>query len=113
MTTAALGVTLTAVLGVLAGVVWGRRGILAAVILGAVATAIQVAAVHLLVGQRGASLKGYLARWGIGTALRFGGVVLFTTLVLIDRTLFPPLPAALGFVGVLIPLMALELRLVR
>jgi hypothetical protein len=45
--------------------------------------------------------------------LRLGGVVLMGAAVVWDRTLFPPLPTAIGFLGVLIPLLFLEVRFVR
>jgi hypothetical protein len=51
--------------------------------------------------------------WLWGTALRFGGVILLAVAVLLNRKLFPPLPAALGYLGVLIPLLVLELRRTR
>jgi hypothetical protein len=50
---------------------------------------------------------------GIGMALRLGGVVLMLVAVLIDRGRFPPLPTALAYVGVLIPLLLFEARFVR
>jgi hypothetical protein len=33
--------------------------------------------------------------------------------ILLDRERFPPLPSAVGFLGVLIPLLFLEVRLAR
>ena len=51
--------------------------------------------------------------WLWGTALRFGGVVLLAVAALVNRQLFPPLGAALGYLGVLIPLLVLELRSTR
>jgi hypothetical protein len=45
--------------------------------------------------------------------LRVGGVVVFLVAVLVDRELFPPVPTALGFLGVLIPLLFAELRFVK
>jgi hypothetical protein len=41
------------------------------------------------------------------------GVALVAILVTLDPTHFPPLPTALGFLGVLVPLLFLEVRLVR
>jgi len=39
--------------------------------------------------------------------------MLFLAAVLADRVFFPPLPTALAFVGVLIPLMLSDLRTIR
>jgi hypothetical protein len=49
----------------------------------------------------------------MGMGLRFGGLVAFAVLVATDRERFPPLPSALGLVGVLIPLLFMEIRLLR
>jgi xanthine/uracil permease len=48
-----------------------------------------------------------------GLLYRIAGIVVFAGLVLWDRSLFPPLVTGLGFVGVLIPLLFLEVRFVR
>jgi hypothetical protein len=40
-------------------------------------------------------------------------VLLFLVAVLVDRRLFPPLPTALGYLGVVIPLLFLETRFVK
>jgi hypothetical protein len=78
---------------------------------GLVATLIQVVATRRILGRRSAPPAEFMKQWGVGMGLRLGGVVLLVIAALIDRTLFPPLPAALGFLGVLIPLMVLEVRL--
>ena len=54
-----------------------------------------------------------LKAWGVGMGLRLVGMLLFLAAVVIDRALFPPLPTALAFVGVLIPLMFSDLRTIR
>jgi hypothetical protein len=45
--------------------------------------------------------------------LRLGGVAVLAAAIVMNRSVFPPLPSALGFVGVLVPLLFLEVRLVR
>jgi hypothetical protein len=54
-----------------------------------------------------------LKRWGLGMLLRGLGVVLVAVAVTLDQAHFPPLPTAFGFLGVLVPLLFLEVRLVR
>jgi hypothetical protein len=85
----------------------------AAVLAGLLATAIQVAAVGLIAGMEQVPIRRYMGRWLAGTALRFGGVIVMTAAVLIGPARFPPLPTALGFLGVLVPLMALEMLVVN
>lgn len=50
------------------------------------------------------------AGWLFGFMLRLGGVALFAALAGLRPDLFAPLPAALGFLGVLVPLLVLETR---
>ena len=54
-----------------------------------------------------------MRRWAMGMGLRLGGIVLFVVAVVADRALFPPVPSAAGYLGVLIPLLFLEARLLR
>lgn len=54
-----------------------------------------------------------MKRFAIGMGLRFGGIVLFLVAVLVDRTLFPPLPAAFGYLGVIVPLLLAEKKLAQ
>jgi hypothetical protein len=105
-----VGAILSLVLGGLAGVLWGGAAGFAAGCFGLIATAIQWVADRLLIGRREAQLQEFVKRWATGMALRVGGVVLLVVAVLVDRTLFPPLAAAMGYVGVLIPLLFLELK---
>ena len=77
--------------------------------MGLVATAIQIAA-HRLMIRPVNPRSPFPAGWLAGSALRVGGIVVMVALVLLDRTTFAPLPAALGYLGVLIPLLMLELK---
>lgn len=110
---AAAGVALAAALAALSGALWGRQAALAAGGFGLVASLIQLTATRLMRGTKTMPTGRFFGRWAAGTGLRFGGALLMGGLALVNPTLFPPLPAALGFLGVLMPLLALELRLVH
>lgn len=111
------GLLLTAMIAGIAWRVWGEQAGTAAAIFGLLATGIQVGALALMqparraVGRAG--FTKFMARWGAGMGLRFLGVVALAIAAAVDRTHFPALPVALGFVGVLLPLLVLEARLVR
>jgi hypothetical protein len=60
-----------------------------------------------------APLREMMIRWGWGMGLRLLGVVLFAVAVLIRPDIFPPLPTAFAYIGVLIPLLFAETRLLR
>jgi len=92
----------------------GRRAAVAAGVFGLAATVIQVAAVTL--ATRPIERDWYpvfLRRWGAGMALRLLGVVALAVVVSVAGDRFPPLPAALGYVSVVVPLLFFEIRLFR
>lgn len=108
------GAALTAAVTVALWMAWGRSALLPGLVFGALATGIQWASVAVLRPVWGEpAFAKFVERWGIGMALRLGGVVLFLVVVLVDRRLFPPLPTALGYLGVVIPLLFLETRFVK
>ena len=107
------GLVLTAVVTALLVWVFGRVALMPALVFGGIATAVQLAASRLLRQASGKSFEQLLKAWGLGMALRMAGMLLFLGAVLTDRTLFPPLPTALAYVGVLIPLMFSDLRTIR
>jgi hypothetical protein len=107
------GLGLTALVGAIGWAIWGRGGAVAAASFGALATLIQVVALRLMAGQQNAKFERYLARWGAGMGLRMAGVLVFMVAVALRGDLFPPLASAMGFLGVLLPLLALETRLVQ
>lgn len=111
------GILLTAVMAGIAWRVWGEQAAIAAMIFGLLATGIQLGALALMQPVRRvegkAALPRFMARWGAGMGLRFLGVVALAIAAAVDRTHFPALPVALGFIGVLLPLLVLEVRLVR
>jgi hypothetical protein len=108
-----IGVALTLLVTGLLYIGWGQEALLPALVLGLVATAIQVASVALVRPAFAGETARLLKRWGLGMLLRMLGVTLVAILVTLDQTHFPPLPTALGFLGVLVPLLFLEVRLVR
>lgn len=106
--TAGLGLTLAA--AALGAMFAGGNGAIAAGAGGALGFVIQLMAGRLMAGQQGASLRQFMQRWALGMGLRFLGVVLVGMLIWLEPAKFPPLPAALGYVGVLVPLLFLEAR---
>jgi hypothetical protein len=102
---AGLGVVLVVVVTLLGGK--------PAAIGGVAALAAQLAAVALLKPAMHAPQPLFMTRWlgGMGVrALTAGGVLAFAAT---HRAALPPLPAALGFLGVLLPLLFLETRFLR
>jgi hypothetical protein len=108
-----IGVALTSLVTGLLYIGWGRDALLPGIVLGLVATGIQVGSVALVRPAFSGETSRLLKRWGIGMLLRLIGVSLVAILATLDQTHFPPLPTALGFLGVLVPLLFLEVRLVR
>lgn len=103
------GLGLTAAVAAVSGLIWGGQGALAAAIFGGIATGNQVLA-HRLSGRPTSARSPFPAGWLWGTAFRLAGVVAIAVAVVAKRDVFPPLPTALGYLGVLIPLLVLELR---
>ncbi len=80
---------------------------------GAVALGAQLGAVALLRPAMGAAQPVFMARWlgGMGVRALALGVVL--AIAATHRAALGPLPASLGFLGVLLPLLFLETRFLR
>ena len=97
------------VLLVVAAVIAGR----AAGIGGAAALGAQLGAVALLRPAMRAAQPVFMARWlgGMGVRALALGVVL--AIAATHRAALGPLPASLGFLGVLLPLLFLETRFLR
>ncbi len=101
----ALGAGLVAIAAALGG--------RAAGIGGGVALVAQLWAVALLRPKMGAPTPEFMGRWLGGMAIRalsLGGLIVW---VVTHRASLPPLPAVLGFLGVLLPLLFLETRFLR
>ncbi len=108
----ALGLALTVVVTAVERVAWGPRALLPGLVFGLLATGIQVAADRSLRKAAGAPFAELVRRWAVGMGLRMGGIALFVVAVVADRALFPPLPTAFGYLGVLVPLLFAETKLV-
>jgi hypothetical protein len=108
-----LGLGLTALVTGLLVLGWGREALLPGLIFGLIASSIQAISVALVRPVFNGETVRLLKRWGWGMLLRGVGVALVAVAVTLDRTLFPPLPTAFAFLGVLVPLLFMEVRLVR
>ena len=73
----------------------------------------QVWAVALLRPKMGAPTPEFMGRWLGGIAIRFVALGALMIWAATHRASLPPLPAALGFLGVLLPLLFLETRFLR
>jgi len=109
ITGAGLGIALT----IVALLSWGGRAAVATALFAVLATAIQLGSLALMGPVKKAQLAKFMARWGAGMGLRFLGIGILTIAIAADKTLFPPLAASLGFLGVLLPLLVLEARLLK
>lgn len=110
MKTALSGLVLTAIVTGLLYLVWGEAALVPGLAMGLVATGLQTTAAGILAPVREAPFRQFAGRWGIGMGLRLLGVILVGVAVVLDREWFPPLPTGLGFLGVMVPLLFLELR---
>jgi hypothetical protein len=109
----AAGLGLTGVVTAALVAILGRPALAPGLVMGGVATVIQVFATRWLRQGLGASTRDGMQAFVAGMLLRLGGVGLFAGLVLWDRGVFPPLATGLGYVGVVIPLLLLETRSIR
>jgi len=111
--TAATGLALTALVTGLAGVGFGRAAVGPAIGFGLLATLVQMGAGRALAAARGGSSADLLKGYGIGMGLRALSLVVLLVALVAGRDWLEPLPTALGFLGVLIPLLFLEVRRAR
>jgi len=110
-----VGVGLVLTIGVTGAqmAVFGPQVVVASATFGLLAIVIQVFALVLLRPVLRAPLPKLMQRWGMGMGLRALGVVLFAVAVGVNRELFPPLPTAFGYLGVIVPLLFMETRYLR
>ena len=101
----ALGLVLMAIAVALGGTPAGIGG--------GVALVAQLWAVALLRPAMRAPSPQFMSRWLGGMAIRFVAVGALMIWAATHRASLPPLPAALGFLGVLLPLLFLETRFLR
>lgn len=109
----AAGLALTLVVGAVLVLVFGRAALVPAAVFGLLATGIQAAASALMVRAGAGSFESAVRGWAGGFGLRLLGVALMVVAIVVRRDLFPPLPTAFGFLGVLVPLLFMEIRLAR
>ncbi len=107
------GLALTVAVTVAEWWAWGRPAVVAGATFGVLATAIQTMAAARVRPALAGPLPELVRRWSMGMGLRLLGVALFAAAVAVDRKLFPPLPSASGYLGVLIPLLFGETRVAR
>ena len=112
-TVGAAALFLRATAGAVAHWLAGPAAAIGALGCGALAAFTQIAAARLARRALDARIAQFMTAWALGVGLRFGGVVALAALMLAAPELFPPLPSTLGFLGVLLPLLFLELRLTR
>ena len=103
----------TAGVTVLAWLLWGVVGAQSALLFGVVATGIQLLADRLARRLGVAVTVDRLLVYSIGVVLRIGGVALIGVAAFLRGEAFSPPGAALGYLGVLLPLLYLETRLAR
>lgn len=104
------GLVLTLAVGLLGFAFGGSRGVVAAGSFGLLATVIQVVAGRAMRRQAGRAFRDFARAWASGMGLRFLGVLLLGVVIWLDAERFPPVPAAMGYIGVLVPLLFLEAR---
>jgi len=89
----------------------GWRGTLSAGAFGLLATAIQLLAAKSLTAQATTGTRGeFVKSWAGGAGLRMLGVIAVGVVIWLDSARFPALPAAMGYLGVLVPLLFYEAR---
>ncbi len=113
MKTGALGLLLTLLVTGILTLVLGSEALIAAATFGLLATMLQVMSVAAVKPVWNRGFTRVMGRWAVGTLLRWLGVVLIAVAVLIDRELFPPLPTAFGYLGVVVPLLYVELKFIK
>ena len=91
----------------------GPAAAAAALVSAVIAGSTQIAAARLARRALEARFAQFMSAWALGVGLRFSGVVALAVLTLALPAHFPPLPSTLGFLGVMLPLLFLELRLTR
>lgn len=108
-----LGLGLTVVVTAVLALTFGRQAVVPGLTFGCLATVIQLVAVLVVKPVFDGPTKTLMKRWGMGMGLRLLGVGLFLVAVLWSRDIFPPLPTAIAYLGVLVPLLFTEIRLIK
>ena len=112
MRSAGVGLGLTGLIAACAWALGSPFAARAAALAGLLATAIHVSAVVLLKPALVRPFERLWVRWAMGLGIRLAGLAAVATAILAVPDRFPPLATATGFVGVLLPLLFSEMRLV-
>jgi hypothetical protein len=112
-TLAAAALFLVLAAGTAAHWLGGAAAVAPALACAGLAAATQLGAARLARRALDARFTQFLGAWALGVGLRFVGVALLAVATLVAPAHFPPLPSTFGFLGVLIPLLLLEIRLTR
>jgi hypothetical protein len=107
------GLVLTVVVTAVLVLSWGRAGLVPGVTFGVLATVIQIASAALVQPVVHGDFKLLIRRWAMGMGLRVAGIAAFATAVWVRRDLFPPLPTAFAYLGVVVPLLFMEIRFLK
>ena len=107
------GIVVTVLMTGIATLIWGRSATLAAATFGVVATTVQVVVARMMSRTGVSSSVDHVKVYAVGVAFRMIGVMILAVVVSLDRTTFPPLPSAAGYLGTVLPLLYLETRLSR
>ena len=113
MKTVWLGLGLTVVVTATLTLINGRQALVPGLTYGGLATINQLAAVLMIKPVLDAPLNDLMVRWSFGMGLRLVGVGLFVVAVLLSRDIFPPLLTAIAYLGVLVPLLFTEIRMIK
>lgn len=105
-----VGTIAAACVTALAWLASGPSGATGAATAGAVAIGVSLLAWRLVRRTGREPTVDQLMVYGIGMVLRFVGVGVVGLLVTRKPTTFPPLPTALGYLGVVLPLLYMETR---
>ena len=113
MKLALFGAALTVLVAAVVWLGWGSGAAGAAAGFGALATAIHLGAVAALKPAMHGPFERLARRWAFGLTLRFGGAAVLGVAAVWRPDVFPPLPVAIGYLGVLVPLLFTEMRFLR
>jgi len=107
------GLALTILVTAVLVAVWGRESLVPGITFGLLATALQTLAVGTVTPALDKPMRDFTRRWAAGIGLRMSAILVFTALVALWPETFPALPSAFGLLGVLVPLLFMEIRLAR
>jgi F0F1-type ATP synthase assembly protein I len=105
-----VGLASTILVTAIAALVSGMQGAIGAAGAGVVATGVSLLAVRLIRRTGREATIDRLSVYGIGVVLRMLGVLIIGVLMSLDPARFPALPTALGYLGVILPLLYMETR---